>query len=418
MGPISLFDKSFLQSLNVNESVWFDNFYSANISPLFYVETLADLDKEVSHSRTAEQLVREIASKTPEMGGVQNVFHLDLLISDLLGQEIIMDGRPFLSGGKPVRSGDKKGVKFDVSPEAEAYSRWQKGQYLEIERKFAKLWRTQVKAMTFESSEVYAHKLGIDVATCKNIEDTYRAANLLVQSKNNDKPYDLMRFIFTSLNVPHQLHQKIAERYQISGFPPLTSFAPYAAHIVKVEMFFHVCISRGFISSERPSNKIDVAYLHYLPFCNVFISSDKLHKRIAHLFMRKNQKFVWGVDLKDDLSALNRHYMQLPEDVKHGGITSFAPKPPIEGNFLTTRLWDKMMHPKWRVNQEVPTPLPKESNDKIIEHFKGFTDSSMLNSEAIDFEVDNLDLLSLERSVKKKKGNWYQIPKDLITTVP
>lgn len=412
MGPISLFDKSFLQSLNEDESVWFDNFYSANISPLFYVETLADLEKEISRGRSAEQVVCEIASKTPEMGGVHNAYHIDLLVGNLIGQEIVMDGRPILSGGKPVRSGDKKGVKFDVSPEVEAYDRWQEGEYLDIERKFAKIWRTQVKSMTFESSEAYAQKLGIDIAACKNIEDAYRVAKLLVES--NDKPYDLLGFIFTSLSVPHELHQTIVHRYQTNRFPPLTSFAPYTAHIVKVEVFFHVCISRGFISSERPSNKIDVAYLHYLPFCNVFISSDKLHKRMAHLFMRKNQKFVWGVDLKDDLKALNQHYMLLPEDIKNAGIMSFAKKPPTDDNFLTTRLWDEM-NPEWRVNREVSTPLAKESNDKIIEHIKGFTDSSMLNAEANDFEEAHLDLLSLERSVKKKKGSWYQLPKDLTT---
>ena len=73
MGPITIFDKSFLQSLNIDESVWFDNFYLVNISPLFYMETLADLAKEMSRGRTPEQIVGEIASKTPEMGGSPNV---------------------------------------------------------------------------------------------------------------------------------------------------------------------------------------------------------------------------------------------------------------------------------------------------------------------------------------------------------
>jgi len=91
MGPITLFDKSFLQSLSVDESVWFDNFFKVNISPLFYIETLADLAKEVSRGRTAEQIVCEIASKTPEMGGTPNVHSRDLLISNLLGQKIIME---------------------------------------------------------------------------------------------------------------------------------------------------------------------------------------------------------------------------------------------------------------------------------------------------------------------------------------
>ena len=47
-GPITLFDKSFLQSLNLDESVWFDHFFLTNVCPLFYVETLADLGKPVN----------------------------------------------------------------------------------------------------------------------------------------------------------------------------------------------------------------------------------------------------------------------------------------------------------------------------------------------------------------------------------
>jgi hypothetical protein len=57
MGPTVIFDKSFLQSLSVDESVWFDHFFYANICPLFYVETLADLEKAVREDRTPEQEV-------------------------------------------------------------------------------------------------------------------------------------------------------------------------------------------------------------------------------------------------------------------------------------------------------------------------------------------------------------------------
>src|SRR3989304_136700 len=48
LGPITIYDKSTLESLSVDEAVWFSNFYRANITPLFFVETLADLEKEVA----------------------------------------------------------------------------------------------------------------------------------------------------------------------------------------------------------------------------------------------------------------------------------------------------------------------------------------------------------------------------------
>jgi hypothetical protein len=45
-GPIIIFDKSSLESLNLNEAVLLDNFYMSNITPLFFVECLADCAEE------------------------------------------------------------------------------------------------------------------------------------------------------------------------------------------------------------------------------------------------------------------------------------------------------------------------------------------------------------------------------------
>ena len=69
MGPTILFDKSFLQSLSLDESVLFDHFFIPVICPLFYVETLADLEKAVRQGRTPEEEVGIIAQKTPEVHG-------------------------------------------------------------------------------------------------------------------------------------------------------------------------------------------------------------------------------------------------------------------------------------------------------------------------------------------------------------
>jgi hypothetical protein len=56
MGPIAIFDKSALQALNMDEAVWFDAFFSANVTPPLYVETLADLEKEVDAGKARESI--------------------------------------------------------------------------------------------------------------------------------------------------------------------------------------------------------------------------------------------------------------------------------------------------------------------------------------------------------------------------
>ena len=45
--PYLIFDKSSLESLNIDESVLLDTFYSCVITPIFFVECLADLEKKI-----------------------------------------------------------------------------------------------------------------------------------------------------------------------------------------------------------------------------------------------------------------------------------------------------------------------------------------------------------------------------------
>jgi len=107
MGPITLFDKSFLQFLSVDESVFFDRFFFPVICPVFYVETLADLEKVVRQGRTPEQEVGIIADKVPEMNGGPCAFHADLAAANLFGQSVPMDGRIPAAGGQAVKVGQQ-----------------------------------------------------------------------------------------------------------------------------------------------------------------------------------------------------------------------------------------------------------------------------------------------------------------------
>lgn len=409
MGPIALFDKSFLQSLSLDESVWFDQFYIANISPLFYVETLADLDKEMKRGQTSEQVVGGIAAKTPQLSGAPNMHHQELVLANLMGQSISMSGRPIVASGRSVESEGKIGVNIDISPESKAFSRWQNGEYQQIERDFAKVWRNHIKSMTFENSANYAKSLGIDIFRCKNVDDAYEVACEIVTKTS--KPFDLIKFIVTSLGISHEYHQPLMKRYQEMNFPPLNQFAPYAAHVITVEVFFHISVSRGFISGDRPSNKIDIAYLHYLPFCNVFISGDKLHRKTAQLFIKDHQRFIWGPDLKSDLANINKHFMAYPEEVKERGIISFASKPPKDGDFLTSELWD-LLDTSWRNPSENSTPLSEEANEKLLKFVKGFADAPNLPPELEPDLSEEIDNLMIQRSIQKRRGSWFQVAKD------
>ena len=68
-----------------------------------YIETLADLEKQVKAGKTPEQVVGEIAYQTPDMQAHPNIHHLTLMWGEPMGKgKIEMKGFPILSGGQPV----------------------------------------------------------------------------------------------------------------------------------------------------------------------------------------------------------------------------------------------------------------------------------------------------------------------------
>lgn len=382
----------------------------ANICPLFYVETLADLEKSVREGRSPEKEVAIIADKFPEMHGSPNAHHVNLCIENLLGNKVPMTGQIPLSGGRLVKSGGKTGVVYEQSPESEAFSRWQKGDFLEIERRYARAWRESLSTLDLQEVTKGFRSLGIDGKSCKSLKDAKSLSEEIVYRR--DKPFDLMKLAILFLHVPVHLHHRILERWSITNYQPLIEYAPYVSHVLEVEIFFQISLAANLIASERPSNRMDIGYLFYLPFCKIFVSSDKLHQRCAHLFLRRDQNFVWGVDLKEDLGKLNDYYMQLPAREKERGIISFSFEPPREGDFLVSHFWDQYF-PKWRERKQVEALNKQSDNSELVKELTMMANAPELQMHEIDFNPTETDALTIQRNVRRMKGSWYQVPKDL-----
>lgn len=263
--------------------------------------------------------------------------------------------------------------------------------------------------MSFEFSASYTQSLGIDIKACKNLNDAYDASNKLISLHNQPQ---LFASFLLSLDIPREYHSEIIHRYSTQNFTSLLEFAPYAAHVIKIDMFFYISVARGFISGERPSNKIDMSYLYYLPFCNIFISGDKLHRKTAHLFMNKNQKFIWAPDLKADLNNLNKYYKGFSQAEKELGLYAFASYPPIAIDSLTSTLWDEFL-PDWKIRMNSNKESKEESKQdtKLLDELKKHSEAPKV--EGNNFDEDNIEHMTLKRSISKKRGSWYQLPKDL-----
>jgi hypothetical protein len=415
MGPITIFDKSALQALSIDETVWLEAYFLSNVTPLFYVETLADLEKAVAEGRTSEEVVASLAGKTPS-DAYPNVHHRTLIEAELQGQEIEMSGRVMVAAGEYRRAPDGSlGMHIDEFPEAAMLLRWKNHEFDEAEREVARRWREELAAN--EPDRVIAIVKNVLPAGTKisNLETLKSAVDDFCESNERE----VVRLALHMLEVPEWAQKMVLERWEEAGRPSLPTFAPFTTHVFKVDLLYYLGIDRGFISGERASNKADMAYLYYLPFTMVFVSGDRLHRRTAPLFLTAEQSYVESDDFKAGLREIDDHQNQLPEEIKQLGVLQFAGWPPSGLENLVTRLWDKHMRPDWRetaAEQEAKRGKPRDedADRTTLAEMKRRTESAQPIPEAeVPASGDEADYAIIARQVPVRKGKWRMVSEEV-----
>jgi hypothetical protein len=413
VGPVVIFDKSALQALSMDESVWLDAFFSANIVPLFYVETLADLAKDLGADRSAEGLVGLLADKTPS-DAYPNIHHRELLLAELAGNAIPTTGVTVIAHGEMRKQPEgKRGLHVGPSTEAKALARWREQDFSEVERSAARTWRAELAE---HDASVMAEALG-PILPDEKISNLEQLKGFLDSFCATQDPH-VVTLALQILSIPDSSARAAIKRWESAGRPPLDEFAPYATHVFRVDLLFYLGAHRGFISSERASNRVDMAYLYYLPFTKVFVSGDKLHGRTAPLFMTSDQTFLSAETLKAALRELDGHYERLPDAVKERGVLAFASFPPADMDNAVTRAWDRYMRPDWREisrrgEGELAKPPDREAGRKTIAELEGELASARPIPEADAMGGDQEpDYHLIQRMVPARKGRWRMVPPD------
>lgn len=412
MGPIALFDKSFLQSLSLDEAVFFDHFFLSVICPLFYVETLADVEKHVREGRTPEQEVGIIADKVPEMSGYPCAYHIDLGAATLFGANIPLNGRIPTAGGRPVKLDGESGFVHEESAAAQAFRRWQEREFLVVERQFARTWRTTLNNVDLARIAAGIRAMGITPETCRSLEDAKAIVDRFLE-RDGAAAVDQLNLALGLFEIPPEYDLHLLARWATQGRASLRRFAPYAAHVVAVELFFRIALGAALIGTADANNRTDIGYLFYTPFCHVFVSSDNLHRRCAPHFLRTDQSFVWGYDLKADLNRLMNVYKGRPEEEKEQGLIRLAPTPPPNDQGVVARLWDSHFG-SWRQRAtEAPPPRNPKEDAELVAHINRLSDAPAIPRDEMDFDPADAQFVQIQRSVTKRRGGWWQLPKDL-----
>jgi len=410
MGPTLIFDKSFLQSVKIDESVFLQQFFLTNITPLFYVETLGDLDLVVHKGgRPITDIISELAAKIPSTGIFPNIHHMRLLVGNLYGIPVEMDGRSIREGGvEKIDPDGNIGIHYGQSEEENALRRWNNKEYSEVERLFSKSWRIALSNYSFD------RVLGIvkNIVPIGSDLATYESVLAFVVEFIKNTPKELLLYLICEfMSLPNKVYQKSLNTWTTSGISDINSYAPYAAFVLKVELFFYICQIKGLEAKDRPSHKIDLAYLFYLPFCNVFISSDKLHIRIAHLFLRDDQMFMGGDVAKKGLNTLDLYYSQYLDEIAEKGFMGFASTPPKDVDNSISDIWDNIF-PNWRTtNSNGDKEIDPEEEAKMVEQLRRVQNESKEVRRSTP--MDDVHHVISVHKVRVQKGKYRILPKGI-----
>jgi hypothetical protein len=342
------------------------------------------------------------------------VHHKTILAGELSRQFDIKKQlfRPLLAGGKPVQLGDDKGMIFQRSKEEEALDRWSRREFREVERTIAKDWRQALSQIDLDAA---SKPVLAELGHWKKPKTLVEAKQITDMIIDNMDPEWLLGFGLRLLGLP-EATQWVLNDWIGKRRPPIREHVPYFIFMLSINIFFHLVLPTELLRRVKPSHQVDLAYLYYLPFCTVFTSKDRFHEQIVPLFLDPFQTFVSGEDLKAEMKKLVDHYSRLPESELDEGLINFAPYPPDETDFLTTRLWDKYL-PGWRSKISYVDHEDPDYNKKTIDMVNSYDDTAPGVHSHDEHDVDKLHHVTVKRMVYPKKGKWLRFSRGMIEQI-
>jgi hypothetical protein len=372
-----IIDKSTFQSLSFDEILRLSYYYKHNITPVLVMEILGDLKKEAKEGKPPpQQRVIDFATKLFPTNTIVNLHYSKLKMGELSGDPLPMDGRPTVGIHKVVQTPDgKKGWVAEESAEERAIYNWRDGHFTEADHELSKLWRSSTtREDLLINLQKELKKNGAPVAAA----DLAALDQLVSRSIDNpESQFELLVEIVRSSGIsPVQGVQTIDDWHRAEK-RLLKQFIPYNYHCLRVDMLFYLGLQTGLVGTQA-TNKVDLEYLYYLPFCAIFTSNDHLHKDLAPLLINKNQRFILGTDLKQDLKSINAHLLALPEEERK----SYKDRPPLIEDSLTFQLWQHYYsYPNNRSWNKAPSEAEKQM---AIAKMKEFEKAN--KGEGVDFE--------------------------------
>lgn len=302
--PALILDKSAFESLSREEHAQRLFRYRENITPVLLREILTDLTKSDPGLGTSpEKGVQILARKFLGSGGVVNADCRKLCAASLTQSgSFEADGRPVLDDYKMVQEDDgSHSVFIDLTEGNRAIMRWAQAEFAEREHRAAAGFRRAATTYGVEALRGRLRQHHVLIPRPKNIVDIASIADDLLGRSALQRAF--IDWLMEQSVLPEPVRRVVWHRWEGEGGPMLRDFASYAHHCTRTLLLLLIGTTHNVLSA-RPTNRIDIEYLFYSPFCEVFVSADRIHRQLAPLVLGPKQTFVTASDFKTEMKKL------------------------------------------------------------------------------------------------------------------
>ena len=355
------------------------------------MEILGDLKK--FDRETSQREVRRLADKLVPVGSSFNVPFRGLIELELKGHKLSMDGRAVVAEGKHVISeGGEEGIIAEVSPTEKALLRWQVGDFEMPEQILAAAWRQTNVAVNLEEMQRNLGARLRPLVDLPSLDAVVPFVEGLIDTRRTPELYGLflhylgfhlnsIREIMTRLTRPREQHYSLA--------------FPYTTFCLRAATIFAVALAFGHVTTHH-NTLVDLEYLFYIPFCDVFSSGDKFHRDMAPYLLSGKQEFIWHDELKTDLKGLSAWWDGLNEHDR--AVELERPGPPENDASRAHLIWRKLMGPGYHTREKLR--LTPEQQKGLVDHIRKLMDTVQDADGSIPRTLDDKDFVVRKRMVR------------------
>jgi hypothetical protein len=370
-----ILDKSVVFGLNNLEIDALDRYFFLIVPPILKDEILADLTKEAEDSKTTNR----IAGQSYRISGNRGLTpsYRFLLGNSLEGREVPMEGKYLPLGESMVRlAGGSIGTRIETNLEDETIARWERKNFSEHEKVWAKRWRRQNEVSL--NPKMYLDKIneaGLSFTPPKSDEELVKTVDSLLEERNLQAR--LFFLLFREHGGSVKAQDQVIKRWFKEGRPMFRDFAPYAFYCIRVNFLWALGLTNPQLFKADKNDRKDREYCYYLPHCEIFSSKDDKHKRLVPYLLKSNQRFIDGNELKKDLRKLSENWEALPREEKLHIQAERGNAPPEDESSLVFRLWKEL-------RGEISKPLPLEILQMKL------VDSSLPKEQQVEITLEEL----------------------------